>query len=302
MKIMVVDDVATNRLLTKAILKKLGFDAILASSCEEAWEIHKEESIDFFVLDWIMPEGMQGIELVKKIRAVEDTDYVYIILLTSKNRKEDIAKGITAGADDYIIKPFNNSEFGTRVKMGVRNLSLKRKIISLENENIQLKKIIKKLKNKVKGKDESENREKKCPIKDRKTILSILKEDLQDCWKRVVPLSIIRITIMGLKDIQNKSISSRIVKEVLNRVHSVYPVCTKIGWLEEGTLLIVLPELKGHQAKSIAFSIRDLIEAKPISLANNATIPVKAEAGSGSAETTKPVTVKEILEQAAFNI
>lgn len=84
MKIMVVDDVATNRFMTRALLRKFGYDAYEAESCEEALIFHSKEQIDFFVLDWIMPGEMQGIDLVKQLRAIKGAQYVYIILLTAK--------------------------------------------------------------------------------------------------------------------------------------------------------------------------------------------------------------------------
>jgi signal transduction histidine kinase len=87
------------------------------------------------IADWMMP-GMDGVELVRRIRALHITPYVYIILLTAKTQKADIVQGMEAGADDFIAKPFDREELRVRIKAGERVLRLER---TLQEQNQALR-------------------------------------------------------------------------------------------------------------------------------------------------------------------
>jgi diguanylate cyclase (GGDEF)-like protein len=86
--------------------------------------------------DWMMPE-MNGIELVRAIRNHDTSGYVFIVFLTSKDAKDDIIAGLEAGADDYLTKPFHNSELMARLKTGQRILDLERSL-KQANEDIRI--------------------------------------------------------------------------------------------------------------------------------------------------------------------
>ncbi len=302
MKIMVVDDVATNRFLTKAILRKLGFEAYEAESCEEALVIHAKEHIDFFVLDWVMPGGMQGIDLVKQLRSIKGAQYVYIILLTAKNRKEDIAEGISAGADDYIIRPFDNNEFGTRVKMGTRNLALKRRIICLEKENKKLKKLLEKVREEKEAEKVTQKPEHRELIIPMEIISEHLEQERIDCSSRNTPISIILLRIPALKDIPNPKLLKMVSEGVVKRINSVLPSCNLIGWFSREELILVLPSVSNYQIKGIALSIRDTVEEKPLLLKNNVPFPVKVEVGAGTSDNGNPLSINEMIQLAKINI
>jgi CheY-like chemotaxis protein len=71
----------------------------------------------------MMPE-VDGLDLCRRIRASEERDYVYVIMLTARGRKEDLLEGLAAGADDYLVKPFDPQELRGRLQAGVRVLGL----------------------------------------------------------------------------------------------------------------------------------------------------------------------------------
>ena len=306
MKVMIVDDVASIRFGTKAILKKLGYDSYEADSCEKALKIHKKEKIDFFILDWMLPGEMQGIDMVKYLRSPAESDYVYIILLTAKNKKEDITEGIMAGADDYIIKPFDYSEFGARIKMGTRNLVLKRKLISVEKENDHLKQIIEQLKKQINEPPEEQMpADKQGNIYNRESILEILSNERNNCQHISATISIIILTIKNLKEIKfiyNRDVFEEIINEMLRRTNKLYPSADLIGWLSQDQLLLVLPGLNNHHVKSIAYSVRDSLEDKPVNLNNNLAVSLKAEVGVATSTKYNPLTPGEMLKLAKSNI
>src|SRR5260370_26914292 len=79
------------------------------------------------ITDWVRP-GIPALELCEHIRADKTTAYTYIILMTSNHEKDGVVKGLEAGADDYLIKPFDSSEMIARIGVGVRVTELHRKL------------------------------------------------------------------------------------------------------------------------------------------------------------------------------
>src|SRR5262249_13315256 len=89
----------------------------------EAWRLFERGAFPVVITDWIMPE-VDGLELIRRIRACPRDSYVYVILLTSKSHKEDVVEGMEAGADDFLTKPFDRDELRVRLRAGERILSL----------------------------------------------------------------------------------------------------------------------------------------------------------------------------------
>ncbi|PIE90405.1 MAG: hypothetical protein CR997_06345 [Acidobacteria bacterium] len=125
MEILVADDDKTTLKIVSKNLSKWGHSVVCCRDGREAWDIlSKKDRPRLAVLDWNMPR-LDGVEVCKRIRSIdEDFDYVYLFLLTGRKSKSDIIKGLSAGADDYITKPFNKSEFRTRINTVIRILKL----------------------------------------------------------------------------------------------------------------------------------------------------------------------------------
>ena len=126
------DNIVSSRSIEKN-LKEWGYKVILTKNGDDAWKTINNSNIRLAILDWEMP-GMDGIQLCRKVREKykkENTKYIYIILITGRNQQEDIIKGLSAGADDYMTKPFNFLELKVRLQNGKR-------IIKLEDSRIEL--------------------------------------------------------------------------------------------------------------------------------------------------------------------
>ncbi len=126
MKIMVVDDEIVSRKTLELFAKKLDYKVLVASDGLEAWEIWKQENPRIVITDWVMP-NMNGLELCSRIREHEGDNYTYIVIITALDAERDVIKGMKAGADDYITKPFNKDELYFRLKAGERVLNLQSK-------------------------------------------------------------------------------------------------------------------------------------------------------------------------------
>jgi len=116
-------------------LSNYGYDVLSVVDGNEAWEeLQREDAPKLVVLDWMMP-GMDGLELCSRLRQRKTVVPTYVVLLTSRDDEKDIVRGLDAGADDYITKPFNNSELRARINVGRRMIELQATL--LENEKLQ---------------------------------------------------------------------------------------------------------------------------------------------------------------------
>ena len=132
MKILIAEDDTTSRRLLKAALEKWGFNVTAVADGRKAWEAFQDEDPPrIAIMDWMLP-GLDGIEVCRRIRTTETSFSIYIILLTSRSEKQDIVNGLGAGANDYIIKPFDQDELQARVEVGRRVIELQTSLIEKE--------------------------------------------------------------------------------------------------------------------------------------------------------------------------
>jgi len=107
LKILVVDDSSTMRRIIKNTLNRLGYKELFeAEHGLEAWKVLEDNpGIDVLITDWNMPE-MNGLELVKKVRAEERYKEMPIIMVTTEGGKTEVITALKAGVNNYIVKPF----------------------------------------------------------------------------------------------------------------------------------------------------------------------------------------------------
>ena len=126
MEILIVEDDIISRSILKKMLLEMGNTVIEAVDGIQGWEILKSRKLKLVISDWMMPE-LSGLELCKKIRREPFEEYVYVIMLTAKDRKCDLVEVFGAGADDYIPKPFDPEELRARVMTGIRVIELEKR-------------------------------------------------------------------------------------------------------------------------------------------------------------------------------
>jgi two-component system, cell cycle response regulator len=137
MTILVVDDSAVYRKAVEQSLSSEGHKLIFARNGGEAWDAFSQQRPDVVITDWSMPD-VCGVELCQRIRRDFRDHYSYLILVTSNSDKEQVIEGLSAGADDYLTKPFHAGELLARVGVGRRIIQLHREI---EAKNRQLEQL-----------------------------------------------------------------------------------------------------------------------------------------------------------------
>jgi phosphoserine phosphatase RsbU/P len=128
MRALVADDDRIGATILSAALERWGLEVVLAQDGNEAWRIaQSEKDIAIAILDWEMP-GLDGPEVCRRIRGDASLRRTYIILLTGRGNRPDIVAGLDAGADDYVVKPFDDDELRARVHVGLRVMSLQQEL------------------------------------------------------------------------------------------------------------------------------------------------------------------------------
>lgn len=129
MRILIAEDDPINRRLLEVSLRQWGYEVAITTDGGEAWEaLSAPDAPRLVILDWMMPV-VDGPELCRRIRALPEPRPLYLILLTARGQVADVVAGLQAGADDYIVKPFDPQELRTRVQVGVRTLHLQDQLV-----------------------------------------------------------------------------------------------------------------------------------------------------------------------------
>jgi diguanylate cyclase (GGDEF)-like protein len=127
MRVLIADDDVVSRRVLEKRLTTAGYEVEVACDGEQALaRLRAPNPPSLALLDWMMPK-MDGTEVCRRVRQLDHGAYVYMILLTAKDGKDDVVNGLEAGADDYITKPFSARELDVRLNIG-------RRIVTLQDE------------------------------------------------------------------------------------------------------------------------------------------------------------------------
>ena len=128
MRVLMAEDDSVSRTLLQSVLTAWGYEPIVAKDGDEAWRMLQEpDAPDLVILDWMMP-GLDGVEVCRRARALDGGSRRYVIMLTALESKGDLAAALDAGADDYVVKPFDHAELKARLSVGARVLQLQAEV------------------------------------------------------------------------------------------------------------------------------------------------------------------------------
>jgi two-component system cell cycle response regulator len=129
MKILIADDESMSRKLLQKTLERAGYEVTAVENGRlAADQLCPANGPRLALLDWVMPE-LDGPGVCREVRKRKEHSYVYMILLTSKESKEDVVAGLESGADDYLTKPFDPEELKARLRTGLRILDLEDRLV-----------------------------------------------------------------------------------------------------------------------------------------------------------------------------
>jgi diguanylate cyclase (GGDEF)-like protein len=257
------DDPATQNIL-QTTLGQLGYDILAArDGIEAAKYLRQKDAPRLAILDWMMP-GMDGIEICREVRRRGDAPYTYIIMLTAKGQKKDIVFGIEAGADDYVVKPFDTQELLARVRAG-------RRLIELHEQLIQSREALR----------EQATHDLLTGFWNRGAILEILERDLERARRegRCVGIAMADVdNFKTINDTYGHLTGDAVLREIAQRLSQTVRHYDAIGRYGGEEFLIVLSGCDVRSAASLSERLCASVDAHPIA-AEGKLIPVTLSLG-----------------------
>ena len=217
------------------------FNVFIAKNGNEALSILNKEEINIAILDWMLP-GIEGIEICRMIRSDPKSDYTYIILLTSRIEQDDLIAGFSAGADDYIRKPFNALELQARIKTGERIIDLQKQLLATQE------------KLRVQATHDGLTK-----LLNRNSIMEIIDMEFERSERGNIPMGIIMVDIDHFKKINDTyghQAGDEVLKEVASQLNRSIRTYDRIGRYGGEEFLIFLPDCNPEKIKVIAERLR----------------------------------------------
>ena len=136
-RVLAVEDELPQAEMLQYNLEAEGFRVLHAETREDAEMLVAEEEPDLIILDWMLPQ-VSGIELCRRLRSRPDTRAIPILMLTARGEESDRIRGLSTGADDYVVKPFSLPELMARVKAILRRVAPARVADVLKVSDVEL--------------------------------------------------------------------------------------------------------------------------------------------------------------------
>jgi diguanylate cyclase (GGDEF)-like protein len=253
MRILLAEDEAVSRRALSHILERWGYEVIVTTNGVAAWQVlQRPDTPQLAILDWMMPE-MDGVQVCRAVRQQEHEPYIYILLLTAKNRKTDVIAGLEAGADDYLTKPFDLQELRVRLRTG-------RRIIELQTELIAAREVQRKL----------AVHDTLTEILNRGAILDDLQKEISRAEHEGKSVGVVMADLDHFKrinDTHGHLIGDAVLCETARRLKSKIRSYDTIGRYGGEEFLIVLPRCTLHEAAGIANRLRVCLAETPLETA-----------------------------------
>lgn len=266
MEILIAEDDPVSRKILKALLTKWGYTVTEASDGAQAWShLQMEDRPRVAILDWMMPE-MDGPQVCKKVREREAGKevYTYIIILTAKGAKEDIIEGMEAGADDYLVKPFDPQELRVRVRAGQRIVDLQIQLKSVQEE-LRRQSITDPL----------------TGVLNRRATLERFQLEMSRASREKRPIGVVMIDVDHFKKVNDRwghICGDEVLKEVAARVKGSLRVYDVFGRMGGEEFMAVLPGTTLPLALSVAERLRVAVSSRPVDTSKG-KIPVTISLG-----------------------
>jgi diguanylate cyclase (GGDEF)-like protein len=254
-KILLAEDDDISRHILRETVRRWGYDVVTADDGLEAWRLLQEKDAPkLAILDWIMP-GMDGIDVCRRIRDEIKEPYVYVLLLTSKSEKQDIIEGMGAGADDYILKPFDPQELRMRLSAGRRIIELQAQLLATR-ESLRY----------------HATHDSLTGLSNRGEILDRLQRELNRASREQSSVAVIMVDVDHFKSINDSYghiAGDMVLAELAERMRKGIRSYDAVGRYGGEEFLIILPGCNATNALKHAERLREMVTSEPVVLADS---------------------------------
>lgn len=282
-RVLIAEDDPISRRVLQAFLLKWGYDVIAASTGTEALQmLEMEDSPRLAVLDWMMP-GVEGPQVCQKIREQQERPYIYILLLTARNQKTDLLKGLESGADDYLTKPFDSQELRARLHVGERILNLQDNLIATREE-LRFR----------------ATHDSLTGIPNRAVILEAVHRERSRQLREGGTFGLILVDLDHFKSINDTHghlCGDAVLREAASRIMNSVRDYDSVGRYGGEEFMVVVPACTPATALGVAERIRSAIEAAPIETATRG-VNVTASLGVAVSSEGCQISSDALLHQA----
>ena len=283
MRVLIADDDPVHTRVLEGLLAAAGYGVLKAVNGVEALKtLEGSDPIQLVIADWMMPE-MDGIQLCREIRKRFNEPYVYIILLTARDQRDDIVEGLDAGADDYLIKPVHHSELNARIRAAERIIGLQDRLLAAQ-EHLRIQAMYDALSG----------------LWNRRAIFEALARELDRSRRQQSPLAVIMIDLDHFKrinDTYGHLVGDDVLREAAQRLRETVRSYDFVGRYGGEEFLIVAPGSESSRAMDLAERIRRLFAENPIRL-STAAIPVTLSLGVVCLQDGQAAEINKVLSAA----
>jgi two-component system cell cycle response regulator len=248
--VLIAEDDPIFRHLLQNWLQRWDYRVVAVDNGLDAWTaLQKPDAPQMAILDWMMP-GMDGIDICRKLRSRERGLYKYVLLLTSKDDKNDVVAGLESGADDYLTKPFDVDELRARVRAGKRILDLQRALVDAQKA-LQFEAAHDRLTN----------------LWNRGAIMDLLQKEMHRRERSHGPLGVIMADLDHFKNINDSYghlVGDSVLQEAARRLAGAVRGYDSVGRYGGEEFLVVLPGCNASDLISSAERLRHSIADQPI--------------------------------------
>jgi diguanylate cyclase (GGDEF)-like protein len=231
-------------------LTQWGYEVISTEDGSAAWNILQgEDAPRLAILDWMMPE-MNGVQVCQKVRSRSEEPYIYILLLTAKDQKEDLVEAMEAGADDYIVKPPDPQELKVRLRAGRRMIELQEQLVTAR-EALRVQATYDSL----------------TDLLNRSAVLDILRRELARARRQETSVGIAMVDLDHFKrvnDTYGHTAGDVVLCQAATRMASSVRPYDAVGRYGGEEFLIILPGCDEQGVLSVAERIRSRICSKTV--------------------------------------
>ncbi len=283
MKVLVADDSLVSRHMLEATVKKWGYEPVVACDGQEAWDIlRKEDAPQLAILDWVMPVRT-GPEVCRLVRQQQKDSYTYMLLLTSKNQREDLIEGMDAGADDYVTKPFHHHELQVRLRAG-------RRIVELQSELLATQAALR----------EQATHDSLTRVYNRSSIFEVLDRELRRAEREGLMVGVALLDIdffKSVNDTYGHLAGDAVLREAARRIKGSIRAYDSIGRYGGEEFLIVLPGCDEVCTASQSERIRRALASEPMPISEDSHSDTSLALTASFGSTTAPPGLKLTAEQ-----
>jgi diguanylate cyclase (GGDEF)-like protein len=278
MQVLAAEDNPVFQSMLRTLLTKWGYRAVMARDGNEAWNIlESDEAPRLAVLDWMMP-GLDGVEICRRLRALQREPYTYILLLTGRTESHDLIEGMDAGADDYLTKPFNAHELRVRIRAG-------RRILDLQDALRQ-----------------QATHDGLTGLLNRNSVLGKLEEELSRSGRHSEPVAVVMADLDRFKSINDTYghlAGDAVLREAARRLKAASRTYDAVGRYGGEEFLVVLPDCNSLDAWRQSERLREAICAEPFPI-EGGSLEVTCSLGVACTDSTPGASLVRAADEGLY--